>query len=57
MDEINLARNREKWRAVVNTVMNLRFAQQTESYWLRAELLPCQKHNSMTLVCLYVRSV
>jgi len=29
VDEINLARNKEKWRAVVNTVMNLTFAQQT----------------------------
>ena len=29
VDEINLARNKAKWRTVVNTVMNLRFAQQT----------------------------
>jgi hypothetical protein len=29
MDEINLARNKAKWRAVVKTVINLRFAQQT----------------------------
>jgi hypothetical protein len=30
LDEINLARNKEKCRAVVNTVINLRIAQQTE---------------------------
>jgi len=28
VDEVNLARNEEKWQAVVNTVRNLRFAQQ-----------------------------
>lgn len=29
VDEVNLTRNEEKWQAVVNTVRNLRFAQQT----------------------------
>jgi len=29
LDDINLARNKEKWWAVVKTVINLRFAQQT----------------------------
>jgi hypothetical protein len=43
MDLINVAQNRDKWQALVNTVMDLVFHKVLESSWLAEELSGCQE--------------
>jgi len=47
MDRICLVRNRDKWRAVVYTVMNLGFQKILGIYLLAEQLLDSQKDSAV----------
>jgi hypothetical protein len=43
MDWIDFAEGNDRWRAVVNTVMNFGFHKIRGVYWLAGDLLHCQE--------------
>jgi hypothetical protein len=43
---IHLAQDRDKWQAVVNTVMNLRFPYNCEIFYMSEQLLASEKDSS-----------
>jgi hypothetical protein len=49
MDWIGLAQDSYQWRALVNTVMNLRVRKMLGNFWVAAELAPTQESSSYGL--------